>query len=243
MAIVQQYLYTNEGTELDFIQAIIDLICSLDSNITVEDVDGNPTTVAAQYADLTSASQADFYLRFNDNFRLELKRAANNSATTYSYNFKCPSYNRDMRFTFAGKTPTVEWTRQYYITTVIGTNVKLIYIGDYTVTGPAATACSILYVNDSGNVYVGHTNSSVALNATLFGDSSTITYAPMLSYTAEAGHIDYIDSAQFVSGTIKAVSTDEIYSCSTLSPFTSIALPNGKNYFVIGNNAMMEIDP
>ena len=243
MAEITQYLYTNSGTELDFIQGIIDIICDMDDNITLEDINGDPTTVAAQYADLTSASQADLYLRFNDNFRLELKRGANNGIATYNYSFKSFLINRDVRFANAGKTPATEWTRRYYITYIKGANVRILYFGDYNSSALSGVYCSLIYLKDSDEVYVGHTNSNTVLNASLFGDVSTLTYSALLPYSAGASNIDYVGVTSFMSGGTKALTTDEIYSCSTINQFSSIALPNGKNYFAIGTNALVEIDP
>lgn len=243
MAEITQYLYTNSGTELDFIQGIIDIICDMDDNITLEDINGNPTTVAAQYADLTSASQADFYLRFNDNFRLELKRGGNNSISTYNYSFKSPLVSRDVRFANAGKTPVTEWTRQYYVTYIKGANVRILYFGDYNVSALSGVNCSLIYLKDSGEVYVGHMNSNIALSANLYGDTDTLTYSALLPYAAEAGNIEYVGTTSFMSGGTKALTTSEIYSCSTINQFSSIGLPNGKNYFAIGTNALVEVDP
>lgn len=243
MAEITQYVYTNSGTELDFIQGIIDIICDMDDNITLEDINGDPTTVAAQYADLTSSSQADFYLRFNDNFRLELKRGANNATNTYNFSFKSTQSTRDIRFAYAGRVPTYEVARQYYITYVDGENVKILYFGDYNASGLSGTNCSLIYLKDSSEVYVGHMNSNVALNANLYGDTNTLTYSALLPYATEAGSIDYVGSTSFMSGGAKALTISEIYSCSTINQFSSIGLPNGKNYFAIGTNAMVEVDP
>lgn len=54
MAEFKQFTYTNTGTEIDFFNGFMDTLLGLDSSFTLEDVDGNPTTIDAQYADLSA---------------------------------------------------------------------------------------------------------------------------------------------------------------------------------------------
>ena len=81
MAEFRQFAYTNTGTEIDFMEGLVDLICGLDSSITVVDVNGNPTTVAEQYEERSSTNIPQFIFEFGTGFNLGIKRnnSTNNS--------------------------------------------------------------------------------------------------------------------------------------------------------------------
>ena len=68
----RQFIYSNTGTEITFMEGLIDVLEDL--GLTCEDASGNPTTAAAQYADRTSASQATFYFNLGHDTRLCLQR-------------------------------------------------------------------------------------------------------------------------------------------------------------------------
>ena len=85
MAEVRQYMYVNTGTEIDFMEGLVDLICGLDSTITVVDANGNPTTVAEQYVDRTSATTPEFRFSFGNGIYFAIKR--NNTNNKYVKRF------------------------------------------------------------------------------------------------------------------------------------------------------------
>lgn len=81
----QHITYSNAGTEIDFMDGLVNLICGLGDNITCEDTEGNPTTAALQYADLTSASQATFVFNFGGAAKLTIQRRSTNDVSNLYY--------------------------------------------------------------------------------------------------------------------------------------------------------------
>jgi hypothetical protein len=67
-------------------------------------------------------------------------------------------------------------------------------------------------------------------------------FSKMINFAAPAGNIAYSSIAPLSNGGSLALYAAGILSCSTVAPFSSIALPNGKNYIAIDSNAMIEID-
>ena len=74
MAEFNQVTYTSQGTEIDFMTGFIDLILGLWQGATLEDANGNETTVADLYAD--TSSNAQFYINFGGGYKLEAHRGA-----------------------------------------------------------------------------------------------------------------------------------------------------------------------
>lgn len=63
----------------------------------------------------------------------------------------------------------------------------------------------------------------------------------MINFAAPAGEIAFSTIAPLANNGQLALYAADILSCSTMARGASIALPNGKNYYTIGANAMIEI--
>ena len=245
MAIFKQFIYTNTGTEIDFAQGLIDLICGLNDSITCEDVDGNPTTAAEQYADLTRELKPTFVFNFGGGLKVKLVRDEEGTAssTHASRRFSVVT-NNDWRFhlQFLNALALADYatTRSLFIAYLKSDDFVALWIGAYNVTAlTSSSTISAIYENDDCYVGVGNFN---VLNSTFIGSNSSVTFSPAFSYSASAGKIDFAEQSTFVSGTAKQFSTEAIKSCSTMPQFSSIALPDGRNFFTISANAMVEVE-
>lgn len=247
MAEVKQYTLSVIGTEIEFIQAFIDMFCSLGPNITCEDVNGDPTTAALQYADLTSASTATFIFNMGNNVKLRFYRNYDNSQTCVRYRF-CIDGSSDSMFIDCSSSSlsvlTVA-TRAFFLTTVKSANFFAIWAANYSHTSIQNSTPCIMRILNNGENYVminPKTNNTAFRNTFTSNNSVSVGYRQLFNYAASAGNIDYIDHTIFTSSNTKVFDFPEIYSCSNLTFGTSIALPNNRNFWAIDTNAMIEID-
>lgn len=246
MAEFRQFVYTNTGTEIDFMEGLVDLICGLDSSITVVDVNGNPTTVAEQYEERSSTNIPQFIFEFGTGFNLGIKR--NNTTDNPVDKIQVgvgSGTNISYKGSFWGGNFAIDTdaSRGQYIAYLKSDTMIGIWIGAYTGSFTSSVSASILKLITPTANYVGGVISNAVMTSNFISNNSTSTLYTLLSYNAGAGNIDYINHSMFMSGGAKSFAFPDIYSCSTVSIGTSIALPNGKNYFAIGTNSMVEVDP
>ena len=240
MAIFRQFKYTTNTTEIEFMQGLIDLICGLGPNITCEDTEGNPTTAALQFADLTSASKATFVFNFGNDTKLTMVRANNNSETSKNYYIN----DTQLQFGWANTAPTeVSTDRAYSIAYIQGTDICGIWFGNYNSSGMGSMYRSYVRLLINSNNYVGTTNGHNVFNSAFIGENSSINYVSSLPYSSGAGQIDYFDHVVFTSNGIKALDFYGLYACSTVTQYSSISLPNGKNFIALTTNAMLDVTP
>lgn len=240
----KQFAYTITGTEIDFLQGLIDFICSLDEDITCVDSDGNQTTAAAQFADLSSASKAKVLFNFGNGvtgFHLERGGTNNQNIQYYfvgSYGHACNFYNGALG-------PQVEATRSFSIIYYKSETIKFLGLGDYNATGMSGIKHFFTLLINNNDKYVGFVdapNTSLLNNVNFVGENMTLTVPSVLNYSAGAGHIDLFEGYPFVSGAVRQFIASGVFACSTVALFSSISLPNGKNYFAIHTNAMVEVE-
>ena len=243
MATFKQFVYSKTSDEIEFLQGLIDLICA-DGDITCEDAEGNPTTAAAQYADLTSASRAEFYFNFGDGYRFQFSRGnTNNNATNKFYFNGTNNNNWSPYFTRNDTAINTVTARIWFIRLIKSDNLFYLGIGDFSTTSTPRNI--VFHYNDTQNEFHGITMMNENLTSMAFSsinDSASLYFPSVLNYAASAGKIDYIDHTPMISGGTKQFDVDEIYSCSTVSQFSSIALPGGKVFYAIGEHALVEID-
>ena len=116
------------------------------------------------------------------------------------------------------------------------------WFGNWTITAISNATYSAIILKTSDDMFVTTINSANIINQTLVGTDTSVIYSPLFQYAREAGKIDFVDHAPFVSGGVKLFDTEEILSCSTVSQFASITLPNRGNFYAIGTNALVPID-
>lgn len=242
MAIFRQFTYTSNGTEIEFAQGLIDLICGLDNGITCEDVNGNPTNASEAYADLTSASKATFIFNLGNNVKLKFERNGTNNSTAKSYRIYYNQSN-NVVVNWFGDNHSVDSriTRKFFISYLKSENLIVLWIGGYTAIAIPNSQVSAMMLKNGNDKYSMAINNANVLNQTLIGNAISVNYSPLFQYSDDAGKIDYIDHAPFISGGVKQFDSEEIFSCSTVSQYSSIALPDGRNFFAISTNAMVEI--
>lgn len=249
MGIFRQFVYAKNGTELEFWQGLLDIITSLDDGIRIEDANGDLTTVEAQLEDRTSASQATFYCNFGNGVIYRLGRAYSNNNRS------------DQVFIWdnLGSRTGAWWNGNYMIDDVATRSVFVAYIksDNFVWFGISAWNSNISGIYRSatrltidGNVYAKSTQNNIPIpspsnnanNDTFVGENSSGIFAPFFTFADTAGNISYINKAIFINGGVKQFETEDIKTCSNVSLWSTIALPDGRNFLAVGNNAMVELD-
>ena len=236
MGICRMFTYSSNGTEIEFMQGLIDLIC-LDTGITCEDESGNPTTAAEQFADLTSASTAKFYFNLGNGTRFQMVRNANNSSNCKSYlvdgtNIEYADYSA----------PSATTYRAFNIFYYKSDNVVMFGMCDRRYTLPQNINRSFMIIKNEQEKFATRFSGTNYMGQTFSSNTATVTFSNIFSYQAGAGKIDYIDKSIFVSSGIKLFDCPDIKNCSNVSQWASISLPDGKNYLAVSANAMVELD-
>ena len=244
MAAFRQFLYTNNGNEIEFMQGFVDLILNLGVDIKVEDASGNEITVADAYSDLTSATTATFYLNFGTGTtRMKFQRGNHNAAAIDHFWVSDPTETIRTRAYFGGDMYVgTSAARSFYVTYIKGENFFAFWLGDYNISSVSSSKLNFSRITNAGAKYFEFSTGINPLSNNYSGNNTSGRITSFLNYAAPAGQIDYIDSAPFISGGTKQFETSDVKQCSTIPQFSSIALPIGKNYFAISANAMIELD-
>ena len=246
MAEFRSFLYTDTGTEITFMQGLIDLICGLDSNITCVDANGNPTTAAAQI-DGVYAHRAMFVFKLGNSAVMALARWRGNSEATYIYGYQ-PNYPSDsgeiaVYYASNGLAYNATATRSYFVSYYKNDDVVLLWLGSYNTNNINNALCSAAMLKTSNDCFGVSVTGRNPLGAALLGNDSSAVYSPFFQYSETAGHIDFIEKSVFASGETKVFETQIIKSCSIVPQFSNIALSNNRTFFAIAKNAMVETTP
>lgn len=245
MAEIKQFLYTNNGTEIEFMQGFRDLICSLGDNITCEDPNGNPVTdVSTRYAD--TSGYADLIFNFGGGKKMAIVRHRR-IIEGVSYFDYYPNYPSDSGYVYWASASSnyaynASAVRSFFITYIKSEKVTALYVGGYAVTSPANASVSALRVVTDNDIFVSVVTGANLLASTLIGNNSSAAYSPYFQYAESTGSVGYANKAVFTSGGAKAFETEIIKPCTVVPQFSNLALPDGKNYFAIATNAMVEVD-
>lgn len=243
MAVFRQFLYTNNGNEIAFMQGLIDLILNISGDVKVEDASGNEITVADAYSDLTSATTATFYLNFGAGTRIKFIRGNHNAAAIDHFWVSDATESFGLRLYFGGDMYVgTTAARSFYVTYINSENFFAFWLGDYNISSVSSSKVNFSRVINAGAKYFEFASGINPFSNPFYGNNLTGYFLTLLNYAAPAGYINYIESAAFVSGGTKQFETNEIKPCSTIPQFSSIALPIGKNYFAVSPNLMVEID-
>lgn len=237
MGVFGQFKYENYSTEIDFAQGFFDAIKAIDERITIEDVDGNLTTAAIQYADRSSSAYATFVVNLGHGAKLTFKRRYPNS-----------SADCVLGIVFRGRDAAIDAIEKRWgsIAYYKSEDLLILWFAGMDTVVPSSAAMSVMQLkksDDSGYIYSTTNPGATILNATFSDGVASMTYTPVLSYNAGAGKIDYVEKACFISAGAKFLDTEAIKSCSTVAQFSSISLPDGRIFYTIGTNAMVEVEP
>ena len=214
----------------------------------IEDADGNPTTVSAQYADRTSDSKSTVYFNFGGGLRLVLtRRSTNNSGTRY-FDFGAEgTYYGAINFCDAYGDVAIDtaFTRKAFVAYYKSDTAIILWLGSHAVGSLNYAGGIFLIISDTeNNKYSGSVNNANSFSSlTLVGSNNvSAVFTRILTYNAGVGKIDYVEKAFYFSGGAKAFETEDIYACSTVNQWSSISLPNRGNYLAIDTNALIPID-
>ena len=249
MAEFKQFYYSDTGTEITFIQGFIDFILSFDSSFSLEDEEGNPITVASQYEDRTSSARATFYINLGNGSKLRIQRRHTNNSNTGEFEFACSNdgYASVPRVSFDtsswGLAIDTQYLRKFFIMYIKSDSMFILWIGGWIQTQITQGGIALSKITSGENTYTGFIDTIQALSATFYGNNTTSTYSPIFTYSAGAGNIDFVEKAIFTSASVKSFEVEEIKSCSTVPQWSNIALPDGRNFYAIATNAMVEVDP
>lgn len=241
MAIITQYTYTSTGTEEDFMTGLVNLICSLDSGITCEDANGDLLTMAQFYSD---TSNQIFYLNFNGN-KLTVQRNFIISQAAQSFKFSSAAGTNASTFSNGNLAYNNTGTRAFYVSIIKTDNICMFSLGSYNISSIASVDTTIFFVKKSGITYTALLRYKDFTGSNFIGtNSSTIYIAKLLPFISASGELDYISKTPFCSGSVMGVKVfdcPDIYSVTTTTVGTSLALPNGKNLYTIGSNWAVEV--
>lgn len=242
MGVYNKFTYTNNGTEIDFMQGLIDFMVGLGA--TCEDTEGNPTTAAAQYADLSSASHATFVFNFGGNAKLTIqRRGANNQAINF-LNVSTPQYStNDLAIAYATHYVTEQTERALNIAYYKSNDFIVIWLIWYNRTAITQATYNFACLKANNDVFYSSASGYNAITGSFLGTTINGSLSALLPYSAGAGRIDYIENASFVSSGVKQFGTPAVLSCSTVPQFSNISLPNNKNYFALSANLMVDVTP
>ncbi len=236
MGVFGQFKYENYNTEIDFAQGYFDAIKAIDERITIEDAEGNPTTAAIQYADRSSSAYATFVVNLGHGAKLTFKRRYSNDRSDCL-----------MGIVFTGRDIAIDTKQKRWgsVAYYKSEDLLILWFNGMDSAIPSSAAMSVMQLkkSDSGYIYSTTNPGATILNATFSDGVASMTYAPVLSYNAGAGKIDYVEKSCFISAGAKFLDTEAIKSCSTVAQFSNIALPDGRIFYTIGTNAMVEIEP
>ena len=246
MAEFRSFLYSNTGTEITFMQGLIDLICGLDSNITCVDANGDPTTAAAQ-VDGDYNKRATFIFKFGNSAIMALVRWRRNSegVCIYGYQPNYPSDSGESALFSASNNVSYDAiiTRSYFVSYYKNDDVVLLWLGSYNANNINDSICSAAMFKTSNDCFGVSVTGKNPLGATFLGNDSSAIYSPFFQYSENAGHIDFIEKSVFASGGTKVLETQSIKSCSIVPQFSNIALSNNRTFLAIATNAMVETTP
>lgn len=239
----QHITYSNAGTEIDFMDGFVNLICGLGDNITCEDTEGNPTTAALQYADLTSASKATFVFNFGGAAKLTIqRRGTNNESNLYFRVATDTSSTDDLASMFSPQYVTTVTTRAFNISYYKSDNLIILWLGWYNRPDITNTTFSFVYLNTNSDIFYSSVATHNAITNTYYnGTISGNLGTALLNYSAGAGNIDYLSKVPMLSAGTKLFDVTEIVGCSTVPQYSNISLPNGKNYYSVSTNLMVEV--
>ena len=237
MGVFGQFKYENYNTEVDFAQGFFDAIKAIDERITIEDTEGNPTTAAIQYADRSSSACATFVVNLGHGAKLTFKRRSQNDRAD------CV-----LGITFTGRDQAIDAIQKRWgsVAYYKSEDLLILWFAGMDTAVPSSAAISVMQLkksDDSGYIYSTTNPGATILNATFSDGVASMTYTPVLSYNAGAGKIDYVEKSCFISAGAKFLDMETIKSCSTVPQFSNIALPDGRIFYTIGTNAMVEIEP
>lgn len=236
----RQMTYTNAGNEIDFMQGLIDMIADV-LGVSATDSSGNPTTAAEQFADSTATAQFWFFL--GDNFNFRLIRGARNDAATYQYAYAWGDGYANYFSFGVEKLPSVETTRSVFFAYAKTENAGLIWIKSSDTVSMAANGAGAIVVRNGGKTYAAGAGwIQNLLSLPLLGDNKTVYWQSALGYANAAGAIDYIEKSIFTSGGVKLFDCADFKTCSTVAAYQSIATANGRNFYTLATNFMIELD-
>jgi hypothetical protein len=237
-----QFVYSKVSNELDWWQGLLDIVTGLDSGIQVKGPDRQPTTVAEQFADRTSAGRAQFYLDFGNNVVYRMERCYNNNQRS----------DQVLMFDNSGSRSNAWWNGSFDVDQIATRQVFVAYIKSENFVWFGITAwngnlsginraASRLTVGD--NVYAKSVSNNNPISGDFIGSNSTAArFLTFFTYAETAGTLSYINKAIFISGGVKQFETEDILTCTTIPLFSTLSF-NGRNYLAIGTNALLELKP
>lgn len=241
MATFQKYTYTNNGTEIDFFQGLYDAISALGTGITLEDSEGNVVTFADIYSDLTV--QTTFYINFGGGSRMSFVRPSVPTQTTSHW--VCNS--RNLILTNSSVAYNTQAARSVMLILINTDTFIYVSIGNYNASALTGTSATTVTIKNNGVIYTANFSGYTVVNQQFKGSDNSIVYlAKLFPFVSSAGSIDYSLKTPLCSGGAggtKVFDTRDICSCTTVAVEASMALPNGKNYYAIDTNWMIEVEP
>lgn len=237
----RQFTYSNTGTEIDFMNGIIDIFSNLGA--TCEDTNGNPTTAELQYADLTGASTATFVFNFGGSAKFTLHRNGTNNNSANYMTLASPTVDtNNIAYAWGPQNVNTQTERALSIGYYKSEKLIVLWIGWYNKTPITQCSISIACLKNNNITYYSSVLNANAITQTFYGDGINGYIAPSIfNYSAGVGKIDYTEKVSFLSSGVKQFDISSVKACSTVSQWGSIALPDGRNFVALSSNLMVEV--
>lgn len=229
------------GTELQFVQKLIEEITSADSRITCLTDD-----IEEQFADASATPTFSFSFAGWDT--ITFTRNGSDSATDYiirsttntsaysSTSFTWPSQYRDdtatraYSFRIAGNSQAISFEISTYNTTIQTPAMQLVVINNSSISGTAIASSSEAY--GIQETFIMSDNSSV----------QKVDRLPYAYNSQDTSLLEYSESKTFLSGdsTNRAFSLSKMRDVTATVPRTTISL-DGQRYYVLDQYTIMEV--
>ena len=240
---------SGNATEIEQIQIIIDAITGLDPRITCN------TTSTQQFADLTSASTAEFEFVVNSKFSFKMTRAQNNASSTSGYKFTTiingaiySSKSIQMwniikpegKCTTGASFKIAMFDTENEIIIWIGTNPS----GGVSDQYPNKYCLGLIKTSDNKYLASGVADTNDIMSQSFYDCDSVaggFSIVKMIPYGVEVGQIHLLTGNYnpiLLGGVIDSYTLDLI-PCSTVTLFASLTI-RGHLYFAIGTNLIVQ---
>ena len=253
MKIATQTWNCYDQTQIWLFQQIYDFIMGLEEGITCD------STVDAEFNNEDPSHVATLNFTIRDNFILRVKRSAGNDTKTTVVTVWSLIVNNQVKFEInlntwrSGGYPgdTCGYDNYYRLKAVLTDNFVGIWVqGNWgkDITTPFPTDWRAVRVTDGTTTFVGASNATGTNN--IIGcdyfdleGNGPFNIKVVLPFQAGPGEIYYSELTPLApaTGASNTYNLGDLVSCSTVIAGSSIALANGKNYWAVAPNLMLEV--
>lgn len=178
---------------------------------------------------------------------LNIEDVATISLPTGDSNYIQPTVTYNGTSTTFPSSASIRWQEGLNISMAVSDNLVFVKF-DTLVEWSSNRGATFLYVKNTSEHFFGYVTNNDnpdfhAIPLTDGNGGSSYYIKPILSYIADSGCLDYINKGFVFLATTKFAEMPELVSCTTIVADSSISLPDGRNFYALGTNTLIEIDP